>query len=111
MSETETKKTKSWCEAMMGGCTRYFNWFPVMGILFVSSIFLLGYYLNPEALRILWLIFAGIGILMIVFGWIMMATMMKGFGKTEAGSFRCPCFGFEDNFSKSKDSEHQTCAG
>ena len=105
MEETKTKNSKSWCETMMSGSTKYFTWFPVMGILFMGSILLLGYCLNAEAVRVLWLIFAGIGILMIIFGWIMMRAMMKGFGRGGMTGFRCPCFGFADAFEKSQESE------
>ncbi|UCB44559.1 MAG: hypothetical protein JSV25_10080 [Spirochaetota bacterium] len=91
MEETKTKTSKSWCETMMKGWGHNWIWFPVIGMLFVGALFLLGYYSDASTLRILWLSFAGFWFLMIVFGWIMMGSMMKWRNKRGRTWFNWQC--------------------
>lgn len=107
MEKTETTNSRSWCEIMMKGCVQYCNWFPVMGILFMGSLLLLGYCLDPEAVRVLWMTFAGIGVLMMIGGWLMMGAMMKGFTRARISGFNCPCFNWGDNFISTQDSSNE----
>lgn len=89
MAERQTTNPIVWCETMMRGCAKYCYWFPVMGVLFMGSFLLLGYYLDAEALRVIWLTFTGIGILMMICGWLMMGIMMKGFTREGMTIFDC----------------------
>ena len=61
------------CCGGMKGC----RWFPLFPILLGVALFLVGYFLSAEVVRILWLIFAAIPIVMGVFGFIMMSIMFR----------------------------------
>ncbi|MHC4647407.1 MAG: hypothetical protein ACYTBJ_18095 [Planctomycetota bacterium] len=61
--------------SMMGRCMKGCRWFPLIPVVLGISLFLLGYYLDAEITRILWMVAAGLVILMGTFGLIMMSTM------------------------------------
>lgn len=107
MVKTKPTNSSSWCKAMMKGCAKYCYWFPVMGMLFMGALLLFGYYLDAETVRYLWLIFAGIGVLMIVLGWIMMGAMMRGISRKGRSGFNCPCFRLGDTFVTSRNSSNE----
>lgn len=62
---------------MMNHCMRAFRWFPLIPLVLGTVLFLLGYFLSAEVVRILWLVFAAIPILMGLFGFIMMSAMSQ----------------------------------
>jgi hypothetical protein len=53
--------------AMMKECMKGCRWCAFMPIAFGTILFLLGYYLEAEIVRILWLVFTGLMVLMGVF--------------------------------------------
>lgn len=59
---------------MMKGCMKKCRWCPLMPITFGILLFLLGFYLDAEVVRLLWLIFTGFMALMGVFMLIMINT-------------------------------------
>ena len=50
--------------SMMAECMKRCKWFPLMAVIFGIALFLLGYYLDAEITRILWMLAAGFLILM-----------------------------------------------
>ncbi|MHC4132308.1 MAG: hypothetical protein ACYSSP_05215 [Planctomycetota bacterium] len=65
------------CRSMMSKCMKGCRWFPVIPVIFGISLLLLGYFLNPEITRILWMIAAGFVAMMGVFGFVMMNKMKQ----------------------------------
>ncbi|MHC4088331.1 MAG: hypothetical protein ACYSWZ_11540 [Planctomycetota bacterium] len=68
------------CRSMMGECMKGCRWFPLIPVVFGILLLLLGFYLNAEITRILWMMVAGFVILMGTFGLLMMSkakTMFK----------------------------------
>lgn len=63
--------------SMMAGCMKKCKWFPLMAAIFGIALFLLGYYLDAEITRILWMLAAGFLILMGTFCLLMMNRMMR----------------------------------
>ena len=63
--------------AMMKGCMKGRRWCAFMPIAFGIVLFLLGYFLNSEVVRILWLTISGSIILMGIFCLIIMRSMTK----------------------------------
>ncbi len=57
------------CHSMMGKC----RWFPLIPIVFGVVLLLLGYYLDAEITRVLWMAVAGVTVLLGTFGLIMMS--------------------------------------
>jgi uncharacterized membrane protein len=51
-------------KAMMKGCLQRCKWCPLMPVLIGVIAFLLGYFLNAETVRILWLILSGAMVVM-----------------------------------------------
>lgn len=64
---------------MMEMCMKRGRWFPLMPLAVGIILFLLGYFLDAEIIRIVWLIFSVLIILMGVFGLIMANMMMRHF--------------------------------
>jgi len=62
---------------MMKACMKKCRWCPLMPITFGTILFLLGYYLNAEEVRLLWLIFTGFMVLMGIFMLIMINTIFQ----------------------------------
>jgi len=65
------------CRSMMGECMKGCRWFPLIPLVFGTALFLLGYYLDAEVTRILWMIAAGLLVLMGTFGFLMMSRMRR----------------------------------
>ena len=63
--------------SMMDGCMKMCRWFPLIPVVLGIAFLLLGYYLDGEILRVLWMIFAGCAVLMGTFGLILMGAMRK----------------------------------
>ena len=65
------------CRSMMDRCMKGCRWLPLvpvaMGVLFL----LVGYYVDAEVGRVLWMILAGLTILMGAFGFLMMRLMRR----------------------------------
>ena len=65
------------CSSMMAECMKGCRWFPLMPVIFGIVLFLLGYYLDAEITRILWMLAAGFLILMGTFCLLMMSKMVR----------------------------------
>ena len=63
--------------SMMAECMNRCKWFPLMAVIFGIALFLLGYYLDAEITRILWMIAAGFLILMGTFCLLMMSKVVR----------------------------------
>ncbi len=57
---------------MMSKCMRMCRWFLLIPVVFGIALLLLGYYLDAEITRVLWMLLAGLVILMGAFGFLMM---------------------------------------
>ena len=58
-------------------CCRYFVLFlAIMGIIFLA----VGYYVNPEVIRTIWMIGAGVAVVMALFAAVLMRRMARGSG-------------------------------
>ena len=62
---------------MMQQCASVSRWMPLFPITTGVTLFLLGYYLEPANVRLIFLTLAAIPVLMGVFGFIMMSIMRK----------------------------------
>lgn len=62
---------------MMRECMKACRWCSFMPVFFGVILFLLGYFLDAEVVRILWLIFAGFIVLMGIFMFIMASSFFK----------------------------------
>lgn len=62
---------------MMRECMKGCRWCSFMPIVFGSILFLLGYFLDAEVVRILWLLFSGFIVLMGIFMFVMASTFFK----------------------------------
>ena len=65
------------CSSMMAECMKKCRWFPLIPVIFGIVLLLLGYYLDAEITRILWMIAAGLLILMGTFCLLMMSKMIR----------------------------------
>ena len=63
--------------SIMNKCMKGCRWFPIIPVVLGMVLFLLGYYLSPEITRILWMIVAGLVVLIGTFGLLMMSKMKK----------------------------------
>lgn len=63
--------------SMMNKCMKGCRWFPLVPVTLGIALLLLGYYLDAEITRVLWMIAAGFVVLMGTFGLLMMNRMMK----------------------------------
>ena len=62
---------------MIGHCMRAFRWLPLIPLCIGVVLFLLGYFLSAEAVRILWLVLAAIPVILGALG-LFMTTSMNG---------------------------------
>ena len=65
------------CRSMMGRCMKGCRWFLLVAVVLGVSLFLLGYYLDAEVTRILWMAAAGLVILAGTLGVVMMRVMIR----------------------------------
>ncbi len=65
------------CGSKMAECMKKCRWFPLIPVVFGVVLLLLGYYLDAEITRVLWMIAAGFVILLGTFG-LVMVSRMKG---------------------------------
>jgi hypothetical protein len=65
------------CRSMMSKCMKGCGWFPVIPVVLGIALLLLGYCLDAEITRILWMVAAGFVILAGTFGIIMMSKMKR----------------------------------
>ena len=59
--------------SMMSKCMKVCRWFPLIPVVFGIALLLLGYYLDAEIIKVLWMIAAGFVVLMGSFGLLMMS--------------------------------------
>ena len=62
---------------MMGHCMRAFRWLPLVPLCIGVFLFLLGYFLSAEAVRVLWLVLAAIPVILGALGFLMMTAMSR----------------------------------
>ncbi len=62
---------------MMKECMRGFKWFPLIPLTFGIIFFLIGYLLDAETVRIVWLLFSGLVFILGLFAFTMMRAMSK----------------------------------
>ena len=67
------------CRSKMGECMKGFRWFPFIPVILGILLLLLGYYLDAEMTRILWMIVAGFVVLLGTFGLVMMTMISRKF--------------------------------
>ncbi|MHC4362257.1 MAG: hypothetical protein ACYSTZ_05475 [Planctomycetota bacterium] len=65
------------CRSMMSKCMKGCGWFPLVPVVLGIVLLLLGYYLDAEITRILWMITAGLAVTIGVFGLLMVHKMKK----------------------------------
>ena len=63
------------CGSKMAECMKKCKWFPLIPVIFGVVLLLLGYYLDAETTRILWMIAAGFVIFLGIFGLVMIGRM------------------------------------
>lgn len=63
--------------SLMAGCMKMCRWFPLIPVVLGILLLLLGYYMDAETTRILWMVAAGFLILMGMFCLLMMSKMIK----------------------------------
>ena len=71
------------CRSMMVECMKGCRWFPFIPVIFGIVLFLLGYYLDAETTRILWMAASGFLILMGAFCLLMMSRMIRIFHRAK----------------------------
>jgi len=71
------------CRSMMAECMKKCRWFLLIPVLFGALFLLLGYVLDAEATRTLWIAVAGFVIVMGAFGFLMMSLCRKRRGSSE----------------------------
>lgn len=62
---------------MMLGCMKRCRWCPWIPMILGGVLFLLGYFLDAEVVRLLWLVLSGMVILMGLFCYVMMGMIMR----------------------------------
>ena len=62
---------------MIGHCMRAFRWLPLIPLCIGVVLFLLGYFLSAEAVRILWLVLAAIPVILGALGLFMTTSMSR----------------------------------
>lgn len=73
----ESMREPGGSRSMMTGCTKMCRWFPLIVVVFGITFLLLGYYLDTEIIRVLWMIFSGCVVILGTFGLILMRSMKK----------------------------------
>lgn len=68
------------CEGEMKKCMMHCKWCPLIPVVLGVVLFLLGYFLDAEIVRIVWLVLSGLVVLMGIGCFIMTSLMMK-FGR------------------------------
>jgi hypothetical protein len=65
------------CRSMMGECMKGCRWFPLIPVVLGILLLLLGYYLDAEITRILWMVAAGFVVALGTFALLMMSRMNR----------------------------------
>lgn len=77
MQHVENKTPGNMMSEMMHHCATNMRWMPLFPMTIGVALFLLGYFLEPEAVRIVFLVLAAVPVIMGIFGLIMMNSMKK----------------------------------
>ena len=77
MQHVEHKSPGNMMSEMMHQCASVSRWMPLFPITIGVTLFLLGYYLEAESVRLIFLTFAAVPVIMGIFGFIMMNSMKK----------------------------------
>lgn len=85
-------------------CAKAIRWLPLVPVLLGVGLFLLGYYLDPGTVRILWLVAAGLVATLGVLGFVVASLIARTIGRTTAAAepegaadASCCCGGSEDD--------------
>ncbi len=82
MSETDK------CNSMMAECMKKCRWFPLVLVIFGVVFLLLGYYLDAEVTRTLWMILSALIIIVGTAGLVMMKICCKTTGGSKGEGIR-----------------------
>ena len=77
MQTVENNTPRNIMFQMMTHCATNMRWMPLFPITVGITLFLLGFYLEPEVVRVIFLTLAALPVIMGVFGFIMMSIMRK----------------------------------
>lgn len=77
MQNIENNTTGNMMSEMMHHCAKNMRWMPLFPLTIGITLFLLGYFLQPDVVRILFLVLTGIPVIMGVIGLVMMNSMRK----------------------------------
>jgi hypothetical protein len=67
---------------MMGEFMKAFRWVPLVPLVFGAALFALGYFMDAEAVRILWLVLAALPIFLGIAGIVMISAVSRTFNKS-----------------------------
>ena len=77
MQTVENNTPRNMMFQMMTHCATNMRWMPLFPIAIGTTLLLLGYYLEPEIVRVIFLTLAALPVIMGIFGLIMMNLMRK----------------------------------
>ena len=77
MQTVENNTPRNMMFQMMTHCATNMRWMPLFPIAIGTTLLLLGYYLEPEIVRVIFLTLAALPVIMGIFGLIMMNFMRK----------------------------------
>jgi len=77
MQIVENNTPRNMMSEMMNHCRKNMRWFPLIPMTIGITLFLFGYFLEPEIVRVLFLTLTVIPVAMGIFGLVMMNTMRK----------------------------------
>ncbi|MFA9420426.1 MAG: hypothetical protein ACERLB_09775 [Gammaproteobacteria bacterium] len=77
MGDDSMRGTMGTMGTMMHHCTRAFRWVPLIPLGLGIFLFLLGYFLSAEVVRVLWLALAVIPVIMGLLGLLMMSAISR----------------------------------
>jgi flagellar motor component MotA len=74
-----TEKNQVTQESMIAKCMKHCRWCPLIPLVVGITALLLGYFLDPETIRTIWMIGASLVVLMGICGLVMMGVMKRKF--------------------------------
>jgi len=66
--------------SFMGKCFSVFRYFPLVPVIMGAGFLALGYFLSPESVRVLWMVGAGIAVVMGLFGLVVVGRIASRIG-------------------------------
>ncbi len=65
------------CRSMMSECMRRCRWFPLIPLIICIGLFALGYFMDSEVVRVLWMVLFGTMLLMGILCFVIMNVMVR----------------------------------